>query len=1006
MKEVVKKKLTRSQRSAIILSSVLAGLIIISIVLSIVYAHVMASKDNTKEPLDIREELGESEYVGIPIAYSRLEERQFRAMSVSNKNGKFYLTRPNAYGEFWISYDLGEGDEVKWTQYIPPIVDAEGEFNYETLYSLDETDGYGKYYMLSRLCSAVGTVYFQERIDLPVIEEGDSEEVKEQKRARRQELLEEYGLVGEGASVVSFAYAELDEEKKLILKEDDSEYPQRHITIGDSALNGQGFYYRVDGRDCIYYTSFDTLGYALMGVNSFIKGTLVSAGLAEDTTFEPILTTDFKEWHNTVYESGSVAAGSSVVAKGDALLPIKESAEYKPEDHPDGYYVVVGEQMSFDLGEAGEDSDSERLIGALLGASVGDHSSSPIYITNIMQPNESVNTVIDFGDKDSVRYSYEIVSLEAILDYADASGKKLEKVDTGTPVGSSKLVRVAYNCSIDGKRINTVSLHAVMDLSLELIPEAARAAVAASSVGTLSEAISFEIEYTKDNAIASLEEIVITDIIGIYDKKGAPLEKVTEDSYVDLRYFERINGEDGETKSLTVKISDVKDDEKWGGLASALLGRSKGSKLNITAISVTKHHEALSEFTTYVIKDIECYIESELIVSFRFLNEKDRDPFFGESLYENNTTGYKNYGLNAETCQNVLRIVGGLGADTSHSVGLSGSTVAIGLTHERMKEYGLYDYTIYFELPRGIYDATYYENMEESGAEDVDDVTEFAWRGTLGFHLYVSKPDPSTGKRYVGSDMYDLVVEIAGDAFDFLDYSFSEFWARENVMLVRAENLASLEIDFNMEDLKGGYNFEINEKTYYYYGIWDGKPVWNEIKAEGAVGSESRFEIAISLDEGEVTETKASKLIADSINGKTSAYTVYDKQMLHSNTIETLGASNFMLALQILQMTTYQGVLTEEEQAAGLASEKLMSLTMKLKEEVNDMNTTYVYNFYRVGDRKIMVSVSEVDAFGKTLESVSEFYLSTFSFKKVVYGYLSMLNGLEVNGDLPYPDEK
>lgn len=983
----------------------LVFLIAAGIVLSIVQANIGSSEQDEK-PLDIRPELGESSYVGMPIAYSRIEEVNILSLIVKNKNGTFDLNRfPNENGEFWLGYDAGDGEEVKMIQYIPPIVGAEESFDYESLFAIEEDDGYGRMYMLSYLCSAVGTVYFQERVDLPVVSETDAADVKAKKEEERRELLREYGF-DENKTVVSFAYGDRDDKGNVTSK------GVHHVEIGGTALNGQGYYYRVDGRDCIYYTSFDSFKYALMGFHSFIKGTLVAAGLPQDGVYEPLLTTDFKEWVNTMHESGDIVDGADVIAKGDIITPIKESASYLPEKYPNGVSVAEREEISFDLDELKSHKDIARIKDALVGLGIevdpeagGYVLDAPIYITLLSDHTASEDMIIDFGDGESVTYRYEITEIESILDYVDPDGKMRENVNTGTPVGASKLLRVKYNLYIGGEKVNATLLRsAVIDLDSALIPDEAKASLGVASVGALASAVSFEVAYDKTNTASSTESLVITDIVGIYNPDGTAASKIGADSFVSIRYREKVGGKLGDSKALTVGMADISEGGKKGGMYDALIGREIGANLNVTAYSDTYYYEALKSYTTYKITEIECFVTSELVVSFRFYNSSERDPFYGESVYENTISGKNSlYGLNADNCNTVMRILGGLGDDTSQSSGLAGKTVAVGLTHSVMKKYGLYDYTIYYELPRGLYDKS-----EAGEAEETEGGSDFGWYGTLGFTLYVSKPDPVTGMRYVGSDMYDLVAEVDASIFEFIDKSFADFWARRNLIMVATEDIDLFEIDFNMSDLKGGYNFEIDKKTYYV-GTVNGEALVRDEAFPGSVETD-KFYVYITQDEGTAIETKLSELLEKNGTSRTSVTDLYNiymgngEQLFLPGSIETVGVSNWMLAYQILQRTTYQGTLTEEEQAKAYEGEAIMSIKMKLVDKQNASPFTYVYDFYRVSDRKIMVSTYKLDLDGEVATAkMSDFYLSTFSFKKMVNAFISVFNAEEVDGEIPYP---
>lgn len=998
MKAVEKKSLSKSQRLAIILSSVLVLLIAGSIVLSMIVANRGKDTPQTELP-DIRSELGESLYSGMPIAYERIEEAEILSMVVSReeivrdedgndvkKTHKFDLTRwPDNNASFWLGYDDGSGSTTP-ILYSPPIVDAEGNFDYESLYALEGNDGYGTMTMLSYLCSAVGTVYFTERIDLPESE------------AERLVLLEEYGLAGDESEVttVSFVYEYKGDDGKF-----SGEGGTHHLRIGAPALNGDGFYYRVDGRNCVYYTRYSTFKYAKLGFESFVKGSLIAAGLSSDKSFEPLLTTEFTEWKNEIHdkESDIVESGSSVISVGNVKTPVKESAKYKPEDYPDGYLTVSGTEFDFDLSKLSEHPEFDRIRDALVGASVGEQSG--LYLTLLSELYGTSDMVIDFGNNAALTYRYEIREIESIVDMPRAGGV-YECAVPGTEVGSSaKLLRVSYDYYIGGTKQNTVSRHAVLDITDSLVPDDAEAALRASRVGELASAVTFDVTYTKDNAYKSAEALIISDIIVIYTPAGAMASEVGENSYVSLKYYESINGKNGDKQSKFISMSDIKNDTKLSGMYTALLGKKTGKNLELTAYSSTYYHEIMRGFTTYEITEIEGYVTSEEIVSFRFWNESIRDPFYGESVYELLTDKYKLYGVDADVCQNVLRILGGLDSSTSSSSGLAGTTVAVGLTHENMKKYNLYDYTIYFELPRIISTETI---KPEDGGESIED---YNWDHELGFTLYISRPDPATGLRYVGSDMYDVVATVSAETFEFLDYSFVDFWARRSMIMLELGNVDTFKLDFFMEDVKGSYDFEIRKETVYVHPTY-GQPSYSYF--EGSV-EQDYFTVFVTESGDVMTDTELHKFALEAGSDRVALHKLYNKVMgggedlLLPNSIEWVGVSNFMLAFQVMQMTPYEGSVTDAERAKASEDNKLMRITIGLDAR-NASENCYVYEFYRVADRKVMVKTYKVNDAGDRIDGteVSDMYISTFAFKKLVNAYLSVFNAKEVDGEVPYTD--
>lgn len=1058
-------------------------------------AASLGGTDNTKTPPDVREDLGEAIYLNSAIAYPQLDESEILHILVDNKKGSYdFMRLPDNNGAFWLLYTSPDGSE-ELIPYIPPILDAESGMSYEELYALEKNDGYGTMYKLSYLCSALGTPYFNTRIELPTGTDAES-------LAKKQVMLEKYGF-GEDEQRVSFKWGERDDDHQLTGNEG-----YHHIILGGKALNGNGYYYRVDGRDCIYYTASSHYDYALAGFYSFVNGMLVTKGLAEDSAYGPLLTTDFKEWMSTLYEEGKVLDGSNVIAKGDVITPIKESLDFVPDPALGGYSTEVGKPLEFNLTDLKDNANYQRIAALLVGKDVGDYSANKLIMTLVSELYESENMIIDYDGARKVKYSYSISEIEAITNYPSASGVventtvgttigskstirirytyKVDGVDAGaeqtrvvamnsaglpsevrealisakvgplatpvefdvvhsvkdyeytisaiesiltdtdeitapgTVVGDRSLIKVTYSYKIGGAPVNTIARHAVLDISSLGIPTAALDALRAASVGTLSTPIIFNVSYTQTasdmnhdftKSEAVKDALVLSSIVGIYDSKGASTPVVTESSTVLFKYYKVVNGVAQEPKLTSRAMKDIKDNESWGPLYDMLMGKKVSTAMNTTIYEKVRDYEMLRDFYTYSIDTIRYFVTSELVVSFRFANASERDPYYGESFFENTMgTEYELYGLNANVAESVVKVLGGIGDNSTSADGLSGETVAIGLTHDVMLKYNLYDYTIFFEVPRGIYDI----NEAEGNVSD-DELSDYAWHGTLAFTLYISREDPATGKRYVGSDMYDLVAEVDGDKLEFLDYSFTEFWARKFVFLMDAINIDTYEIDFNMDDVYGKYSFDITGKYVYVGRDENGKLVVHDEYKEGISVSNSpqlKFWVDVKQHAGAMKNTELAKLLEKLGTDEISISELYNEVMgggqelyLPNNSIETVGVSNFILTLRVLENMMYTSTLTEEEQAAALGTEKLMSIKIKTSGK-NSSPYYYVYEFYRATDRKVMVRLYQVDDAGAIKTApVSDYYLSLQAFKRVVYAHLTLLNAQDVDFEIPYPDE-
>lgn len=173
-------------------------------------------------------------------------------------------------------------------------------------------------------------------------------------------------------------------------------------------------------------------------------------------------------------------------------------------------------------------------------------------------------------------------------------------------------------------------------------------------------------------------------------------------------------------------------------------------------------------YEPYLTTDFKLWTNDELIVSFKFCNPSKRNG--------NNDLSYKNElseeHLNTVSCESVLKLLGGITENTSE--GLIGETVELGLTPENMEIYNLFAHKIYFEMPRGIF-----LSSDGSGNDDLDD---YGWLSTLGVNLYFSPAtydENGNEIRYVGSDLFDIVVKVPAKDFEFLNYNFTEYWTRD-----------------------------------------------------------------------------------------------------------------------------------------------------------------------------------------------------------------------------------
>lgn len=996
--KAVERKLNKAQLATI-------WLLVIALVLAAAYVALIAvinklAKDNSQTSGGLSADdliEGEGIYSNQLVAYPSIEESQITNIEVSGPENRFGISRyPDDLGVFRFHYYLN-GKENSPVYYTPPILAADGAYKYSSLYSVENSDGNNMIPVpyLTYLCVALSVPYFSERIELP---SKDTEEGA----AKRNELLKEYGLTQSESTIVAFMYGERDEETGHIPDENRKVHT---VTIGKKALSGNGFYFMVDGRNYVYYTKNEYFSYALKGLNSFVKGMLVSEGIGQDAVHAPHLTTDFKEWKTTVFKNGPVFLSSdvgygmfddpTVVVKGNTVISVDKGLDPTGSvEGFSGYEITEDTVFSFDLDALKDHPDGaeyEKIIKALKGKEIGPQAEK-ILLTLLTNLENQGQKQIVFGDNDSLEYTYSVSKIESEI--VDGS-----EINSGAVSASNAVLKVTYRYTVGGVTVGH-DCHSIIDLSV-LSAESAQKFVGARIGEELDSPIVFTVEYNKSNALSSTEKYVIKTIDAIFDENGEVTNTVTEKSSISITYYTVVNGKVGDAAKDIIILSAISDTSKLAPLKTELLGKGRGT-VDLTVYEDIFYYEYAREFVTYEISEIKYLVANEIIVSFEFRNASERDPYYGNTYFANTLENeYSLYGLNPGTCETAVRLLGGINNDGSSAEGLFGETVAVGLNLESMYNYDLYAHKIYFELPRGIFDPT--ASKEE--AED-SDLNDFMWLTEIGFTLYISgsKFDEDGSRiRYIGSDMYDVIVKVDAEKFDFVEYGFVEFWARRDIVAMDIADVESISLEFNMDDLKGTYSFNVMFEEMYG-GYVDGKFVSREEQFTGS-SKYTRERIMVKASD-DAFDTAFKDMFGTKWGDLASLYnnTMGDGETtLYPGSKQTLGASYFNSVYHILMLTTYLDCLDEDEQAAAFEKTKIMSMDLG----VVGKEYNYTYDFYRLDDRRIMVSLYRTDpATGEKVErlgEVSDFYISTFAFKKLVNCYIHLLEGMKVDENISYP---
>lgn len=961
--------------TALTLALLIAAYVIISAILPTLSKDEETDKDTPPEVL-----AGEAVYGNLAVIYPYVAPSSLISVAVESHEDVFMMTKPKDSDGKRLNYFIfSYKDPIDGSKkvYLPAIVDEDADFDYTDLYAIEQGNTLGVH-KIEYLSAAIGALYFDNRIALSA------------DTAERTAQLNRYGLGEEERETITVEFA----------KEDGS-VGKHVIHIGNKLITDVGYYFMLEGRDFVYTsTASDMLSYALGGFEKFITSRIISAEVEGDKGAAPYHTGEYSQWISKYHSTlGSLVPDKSeVVVRADYIHPIYSDISGEGDQvtgKGTGYRHSGSEDITFDLSDLGRTPEFTALINSLVGKEIGELQEKKT-VTVITDLNTA--TLFD-AEKNTGIYEYTIYRIEALLtDEGDLSAD-------GTVIPQGGKIKVEYSFTVDGKSPSSERSHAIIDLSENsVISDEVKNALIAAGVGELDEPITIgSVKYTEDNVKERRIQYVISNIsmiVEIDDKGNAiPKDKVTENSIVNFTYSYLLDGiEMGEGDIVTIPLAEVSSGF-YKKIKDAIVGKSEG-KQNIT-VNDTAYVQPFMDFRSYEIEKILGYVSLDQTVSFGFLPESERDPFHAESIYQNilpESNKYSAYAMNDEACDEVLRILGGITTDqtASGAQGLSGiETVAVGLTHKTMEYYKLYDgHRIFFELPRGL--------TSSSVSSD------YNWLDRVGFTLYVGSEIQPDGTIFVGSDLYDIVVKIDPSTFSFLNFSFTEYWARRNLAMIDVADIEKLSVDLRLSDVYGCYEFELDHRTLYIVGETGSftPPAENEKYTEY-----DYISINVNSLSDRRTETVYSQIL-NSLNASSTEKIDFFSLAEIYNTVggaapgrdlyegyDTLGTAAFKEVLRLIYSTYYLGSLTEEEQAIKSEDNLLMEFTFDLGDKTN---YTYNYKFHRIDDRRVLVSLTRIDDLGNPSESVSDFYISSFAFKKIVRSITDLLNGVKIDPDAAY----
>ena len=201
---VQNKKLSKKHLAIIITASVLALLIIASIVVNAVVGAYQSSLQGSGGSTPPEIIAGEAILNNRGVVYPYVSSGNIVSVAVDSHVDEFVMMRhskENKYDSHFTFYYTDQNGNM--VSYYPNIMSEDSETNYTDFYAIEQSDGLNAYKM-NYLLAAIGALYFTERIYL-------SDDA-----AEKAEQLNRYGLGTEERETVYFTYLAAKDESLAV----------------------------------------------------------------------------------------------------------------------------------------------------------------------------------------------------------------------------------------------------------------------------------------------------------------------------------------------------------------------------------------------------------------------------------------------------------------------------------------------------------------------------------------------------------------------------------------------------------------------------------------------------------------------------------------------------------------------------------------------------------------------------------------------------------------------
>ena len=260
-------------------------------------------------------------------------------------------------------------------------------------------------------------------------------------------------------------------------------------------------------------------------------------------------------------------------------------------------------------------------------------------------------------------------------------------------------------------------------------------------------------------------------------------ETVHRDDTVQFEYYEiKENGEHGELKAGSFDLRDAQ---------VAIKSAFEGKKIGDGDFTFVYKYAANHENKELAGKSVEYCVTSlsgidRLEICLNYLNSWERSLFRAGDIYAiTDPRDKRSYTPNTSMYMTVLE-----GIEALEGI----EVVEFGLTSEKIAEYGLGAFKIYYETPESA-------KSTESGNDVI--ISNYIMN-----MLYVSEKQED-GSFYAGSLLYDIIARVDGEVFDYLYAPFSE-WVADRPFSISINDVSEMKFDFGYADADETHTFKLS----------------------------------------------------------------------------------------------------------------------------------------------------------------------------------------------------